>query len=741
MDYTLHRMLFTVVLIVSGLLVRAQDLALVEQPDPTDSLRFYEMPQITVLAERTGLFMRVPGSVRFLDPRELRLLQPLTGNEVLRRVPGLHVVDEEGAGLRLNVGIRGLDPDRSRSVLILEDGIPVALNPYGEPEMYYTPVIDRMSGVEVLKGSGQLLYGPQTIGGVINFITADPPAEAAGRVRLQGGQNGFFSGLASYGTTVGHTGVQVDLLRKQANNLGPTEFQLHDLNAKLKFRTGARSSVGVKLGVYDEVSNATYVGLTQPMFDRGGEDFVRLAPDDRLEVRRYALSATHRADFSDRLQLNTTAFGYTTTRNWQRQDFARAAPRNEAEAARLTGVVWGDSEAPGGALFMRTSNAHRNRQFEVAGLESRLRYQGTLGGRRSELHAGARYLYERAFEQRFNGTKPDARSGALVEDEIRTGQALSAFVQEQLFLTPRLALTGGLRLEHYSYERNILRRSYGGVLTDTNIVADSRTMALIPGLGINYNLNAQTTLFAGVHRGFAPPRIKDAINTAGEPFDLDAELSWNTEVGTRLQPLPGLSLEATAFYMYFSNQIIPVALSAGGVGAGLVNAGETEHRGAEATLVLDLGELLGTTYGLAFDANATFVDARFVGNRRARNAEGDTVSIRGNQTPYAPRVFLSNALTLTAPFGLGLRLTSTYVGAQFGDEVNTETPTPNGLVGRLDAYHLLDGTLFYNFPQFPASFNVAVKNALDERYLASRRPQGIRLGLPRLITAGVEVRF
>lgn len=127
-----------------------------------------EMPQFAIIADKDRIFSKVPGSVAFIDQETIKNLKPISGNEILRRVPGLHVVDEEGLGMRVNIGIRGLYPDRSRSVLMLEDGVPVALAPYGEPEMYYTPAIDRMAGVEILKGSGQILYGPQTIGGVVN---------------------------------------------------------------------------------------------------------------------------------------------------------------------------------------------------------------------------------------------------------------------------------------------------------------------------------------------------------------------------------------------------------------------------------------------------------------------------------------------------------------------------------------------------------------------------------------------
>ncbi len=86
-----------------------------------------EIPQITVFASRDRMFTKVPGSTGYVSREELTKIKPISGNEALRRVAGVHVVDEEGLGMRVNIGIRGLDPDRSRSVLVMEDGVPVAL--------------------------------------------------------------------------------------------------------------------------------------------------------------------------------------------------------------------------------------------------------------------------------------------------------------------------------------------------------------------------------------------------------------------------------------------------------------------------------------------------------------------------------------------------------------------------------------------------------------------------------------
>lgn len=708
------------------------------------SMVVIEMPQIAIITDRKGIFENIPGSVTYLDKKEINRINPVSGNEVLRRTPGLHVVDEEGAGLRVNIGIRGLDPDRSRSVLVLEDGIPVALSPYGEPEMYYSPAIDRMAGVEVVKGSGQIMYGPQTIGGVVNYITADPPAQEQGSVSLRGGQGGFFTGQMNYGNSFGKAGIQVNYLRKQADDMGMLNYRINDFSSKFRMQLNEKCSIGVKIGVYDEVSNATYVGLTQPMFDLGGLDYERLSPDDQLEVRRYSISATHQHQFSESFKLKTTAFAYTTTRNWRRQDFSSNSFDDEGNLvpppSNFTGVVWGDESIEGGALYMRNSTGNRNRNFEVAGIESKLTKEYSIGDKQSELSAGVRYLYERAFEQRIDGASANASVGTIREDEIRTGFGASAFVHNRTQLSNRFSITAGVRLENYDYERDIRRRRFGGVITDTSLVAASNVMSIIPGAGFNFNASEYVGFFGGIHRGFAPPRIKDAISGDGEPYELEAELSWNVELGTRGKFPNGLGYEVTAFYMDFSNQIIQVSESSGGIGSGVVNAGATEHYGIEAGLNAELNQWLGFKNLLLLSVSATYVEATFSAERFA-GGEATGGNIVGNRTPYAPDLMLSSALTYEMTSGFGLRVTSTYVSDQFTDIVNSVAPAANGRSGLIPAYHILDGGLQYRMRKINTVFNLSVKNITDERVIVSRRPQGIRVGLPRFITAGVKVNF
>lgn len=700
-----------------------------------------DMPQVTIVGYKDRLLAKVPGSVSVLKFKDIQTLQPISGNDIVRRVPGINITDEEGAGLRINIGIRGLDPDRSRSVLMLEDGIPVALNPYGEPEMYFTPVIDKVRSIEVLKGSGQVLFGPQTIGGVVNFITANPPDSATTEVRLRGGENGFFSGYASYGNTVGNTGFIVSFLRKQANNMGPTWFHINDLSAKLKIRLNDKSSIGFKLGLYDELSNSTYIGITTPMWLKAGaDDFVRIAPHDRLPVRRYNISATHNYRFTNNIQLQTTAFAYSISRNWQRQDFSYSRT-----AANQTGVVWGDPTISNGAIFMLNSNGHRNRQFEVMGVEPRLTIKGKLGNGEHQLKLGARALYEKANEQFVIGAKADATAGNIRDNEIRSGLALSAFVQEEWQLNKKLRLNAGVRAEQFDYSRRILRgrftvNSVSNVVRDTNVLASRNIVALIPGAGFSYEASEQFTFFGGVHKGYAPPRTKDAITPTGVTLDLDAENSWNYELGTRFAIGNIISGELTAFMMDFQNQIIPTSVSSGNANAtGLANGGATRHKGVELGVQWDISKTLGMKkWAVLLNNNLTYVNSRY-NEDRFLNKGTELVNVAGNKLPYAPEWIWNGTLAIESKQGLGMRLFSNYVAEQFADELNTVEASANGRTGLLDSRLLIDATAFYTLPNKKISFNISAKNLSNERYIASRRPEGIRVGIGRMVTAGVDI--
>lgn len=162
-----------------------------------------KIPLTEIIGTSPTALDHIPGSGKVITSESIQNNHRFTINEALREVPGVHVRDEDGLGIRPNIGIRGLDPTRSRKVHIMEDGVPIMLMPYADPSSYYFPPIFRFDRIEVLKGSGQLLYGPQTIGGVINLITRMPPTTPEGHFQVWGGNLNYLNTHFDYGGTWG----------------------------------------------------------------------------------------------------------------------------------------------------------------------------------------------------------------------------------------------------------------------------------------------------------------------------------------------------------------------------------------------------------------------------------------------------------------------------------------------------------------------------------------------------------
>ncbi len=681
--------------------------------------KLLEVPIIELIGERIEQIERIPGTAVVIPETRLSSVNPASANEVFRNVAGVNVRDEEGQGLRPNIGIRGLDPTRSRKVLVLEDGVPIALAPYGDPGLYYNPPIDRMKRVEILKGSGSILFGPQTVGGVINYITRQPSYVPTFSARIQGGSNDYYSGLFSYGGTWGDVGVEAMYLHKQGAGFREhSSFNIHDLTTQFALGLSTSTRLGVKINVYDEDSQSTYLGLTQPMFEEN--PYQNPAKNDRMKVQRYSASATLQQILGSDVLLTTTVYANNAVRNWGRQDYDREDRGRDYER------IVGNTDIPGGALYMRNSSGNRNREFTVYGLEPRLQLSYRLLGRDNELDLGTRVHFEDMHIQRIDGTTPTARSGTIREDEIRKTNAVSGFIQNRLLINGALNLTTGLRVEQFSFTRTFRRGVEDGELTDIYEGGTSSSTEIIPGAGITYKPIDRLTFFTGLHRGFSPPRVQDAIDSDAENRELDAEQSWNYELGIRTNPFVWMHGELTVYYMDFQNQIIPTS-EAGGIDTRLINAGETRHQGVESTVGIDFGNMLGYTSNLLVEGSLTISDAKFTSG-----------IYEGNTLPHAPEYMYSIGLMYRNPAGFDVQLTGYHSGKQFSDRANTVEGSPDGEIGLIDAYTVWDLSANYELPWLDATVYGTVKNLFDEVYIASRAPRGIFPGPFRQFNIGVR---
>ncbi len=671
---------------------------------------------------------RIPGATTVISEREMQRTQPLSANEALRRVPGVYVRDEEGMGLRPNISIRGMDPTRSRRVLVLEDGIPISLAPYSEPEMYYNPPVERMGRIEVIRGSGNVLYGPSTVGGVINYVTPAPPMRESYSLRTTAGDRGFFMGQMTYGNRVGNAGFVVSALRRQGDGFRGMGFEVTDVYGKFVLQLGPRQELMARLGVYNEGSNSTYLGLTQSMYERDPRQ--NPVPNDFFSVQRFSGALSHTWTPNSTFQLRTLAYGYTTTRNWDFQRYDRTPMANpslpiaeQRPGTLLYDRIVGDQSTPGGAIYLRDESLSADRAYQVYGFEPRLRARFRTGPFRHDVDLGGRVLHENSTVQVILGRGATSRSGDLATEQERNGTALAAFLQERWFITDRLNLVPGVRVESY-FSEVVQRRDLG---MDINRTSNSHFVEVIPGVSASYQWPA-VTLFGGMHRGYAPPRILPTINSSARDQLLAAEESLNYELGARVSVGNWLRAEATGFLMDFSNETVQVS----GEDTEFASIGHTRHTGVEAAAQVDIGRALHSRTSVFIGLRYTFVDARVVGDRTA--ADGVTRFVDGNTVPYAVPHTMVTSVGFETAWGLSAQASWLYVSQHFSDVDNSLFPAANGLFGPIPAYQTVDLAARYNHRRTGLGVSLTVKNLqgyfTDERgipnvYIASRSPQGI----------------
>lgn len=670
---------------------------------------------------------RIPGTVDVLDRRTLEASRVFTFTEALRKIPGINVRDEEGFGLRPNIGIRGLNPTRSAKVLLLEDNIPLTYAPYGDNSSYYHPPIDRFDRVEVVKGSGQILYGPTTVGGVINYVTPNPPANRTGSLTIVGGSRDYFNGQANYGDTIGSTGFTFDYLRKQGEAAREnTRTGLNDFNFKTVTSIGDRQALTTRVNYYGERSQLTYTGATEAEYDANPRG--NIYANDRFYGNRFGASATHAIVFNSNLVLSTDVYGSYFSRDWWRQ---------------TSNSLQRPSTTTGG-------NQGRLRDYLNLGIAPRFRASSRFLGARNETDFGFRFHYEDQNRVQKDGSTPIARDGVVVEDNERKAAATSAFIQNR-FDVGNFSITPGLRLEHVRYSRtNRL----------LNVSGKSDVTQLVPGIGIAYRTIGNTTVFAGAHRGFAPPRVEDVIsNTSGGAIELNAELSWNYELGFRTAPRRGLQLEATFFRMDYENQIVPSSL-AGGIGTLLTNGGQTLHQGAEFSGRIDSSAVFTSPHNFYFRTAYTYLPvARFESTRFSNISTFGTTSITGNRLPYAPEHLLNATIGYSHTSGFDALIEGVRISDQFADDLNLVNPfadsrfttsgttqaarlrlANSGQLGLVPSSMIYNATVNYNSERLRTTFFITAKNLFDQLYIADRA-RGILPGTPRLVQGGIKYRF
>jgi len=655
-----------------------------------------ELPSINVIDRQEGEASSIPGAIDIISPEEMEMIQPASLQDALKIVPGVNARDEEGYGAIPNIGIRGLSPNRSTKVLILEDGAPIQPSLFLSNASYYSPPVERISSIEVLKGATGLRYGPNTIGGVINYQSKTPLKDGIVKGKL--GSHGYRLLELEAGTSSEQKsmGGGINLITSEANGFRNNGYRMNDILVKGGMAIGQSQWLGLKLTRYENEINTSYVGLRP-------DEFIHTptknpAPDDQFLSNRTSFDINHELEIDTSTKLKTLMYWSQLERNFWRRDVASKTRQ---------GTSFVDC---GGTAYCVTG---RNRNFDMLGIDSRLFTNYQAFGIQNESEIGVR-LHSETMSNKTERSNagPRARTGVITGNENNDAKAVALYLQNRFLFTDQFAVTPGVRVESYRQNR---KNEMNGVQGQAN------NTELVPGIGATWQLAPELQLYSSVYKGFAPAMISAAISGDGVDQKLDAERSMNIEFGFRGQAQKW-TYEGAAFRMDFSNQIVNQALS-GGISK--TNGGQSLHQGAEGAL----GYAITSAWSVL--ANATYIPvAEF---------KGGTLGPIGNRIPYTPKLTGNLGLNYSKD-GLKSFLNAYHVSSQYADSANTVEESNDGTKGLIPSFTTLNWSVVYSPKRDIKLFGV-VRNLFDKKFISGRSPDGIFPGAERNFELGLAYQF
>jgi Fe(3+) dicitrate transport protein len=679
------------------------------------------------------------GSAHVIRSDQLERYEHDDPQAVLATVPGVYARGEDGIGLRPNIGIRGVNPDRSKKVALLEDGIPFAPAPYSASAAYYFPLITRMTDVRVIKGPAAIAYGPQTIGGAIDLITRPIPSRTEGAVDLATGQYGYGKLHGWVGSSDDRIGFLAEAvhLRNDGFKVLPSGADTGSVRNEWMLKGSyvvdpharERHEFRVKGTYSDEESNESYLGLTDAELRATPDRRYAASALDHMKWHRTAIALTHAYDPTKDFSITTTLYRNDLSRSWRKFNALRGASgfdvlndptngRNAVYAAVLRGET--DSSSTGEAILVGPNE----RTFAVHGIESRARWSTSTGPLTHRAEYGLRLHYDR-IERRHSEDAFRMTSGQLVPEGSPT--VVTAFNEAS---TEALAMhaVDAIGLQNLTITPGVRVEAMRSVYIDRAARTEQKrlTQALLPGIGAFYSLTRDLGVLAGVHRGFSPP----VPGSGAEP-----ELSVNYEAGTRFVRRR-MRAEVIGFYNDYSNLTDTCTLSSGCIDANLdrqFNAGRARTYGLEAFAE---HRIPLPVQGLEIPVNAAYTLTYSEFLRTFQSDDPIFGNVRpGDQMPYVPRHQANVSVGLEHQRAGG-SVSMTYVSAM--REIAGSLPLASTIA--TDDQVVFDASAYFEpIPHVRLYLNG--RNLFDERYLVARRPYGARPNAPRWIQVGVKVSF
>ena len=685
----------------------------------------------------SGMFLRSVRPSSVVSESELRQFNHTDIHRVVSRIPGVYVQEEDGLGLRPNIGIRGTGLERMEKLNVMEDGIIIAPAPYASPAAYYSPTMGRMQGLEIRKGSTQIKHGPFTTGGSLNYISTAIPSSSLNSVDFMVGSFGKTVLHVKSGNTMGQWGYLFEVYNdmtdgfKELDGGGDSGYSKTDVMAKVRYSMNANHAVEMKVSMTDEISDETYLGLSDDDYTANPLRRYRASQLDEMDADHSQFVLSYAGKLSDNLTMAVSAYNNEFARNWYKLNKVDglslgliADPAGNAAAFALMDAMDSDADA-----YRIKAN---NREYLSSGVQAVLNWSIENHDIQAGLRIHADEMDRFQWEDRYQmvGGKLNMTTAATPgtdSNRIDSAEATSLYVEDRM-TSGNFIVTGGLRYEEITVKREDWGKTDPTRAGDASIKEDTFDV-IVPGVSVEYALEDGTTLGYGIHKGFAPHGPGGTKVVDGVTQEVKSEESWNHEWTVR--SYEGLNgLELTFFMNKYDNLLGADTAATGGTGSNeLYNGGAVDVSGLELYLrrmLMDNGSIQ-----LPIEIAYTKTNTEF---RESFDGFWGDVS-RGDELPYIPETMVSVNL------GVNMDKTSVNIGLKHNSAARTTAGS-----GRLDDANSTDALTLIDLGvkhslQNNITLSMGIKNLLDKDAVVARRPYGARPTMPRSISLGVNYNF
>lgn len=661
---------------------------------------------------------------------EVILLDQVVGNaatnnarQIYSQVVGLNIYESIDAGLQLNVGGRGLDPNRTSNFNTRQNGYDISADVLGYPESYYTPPAEALSQIQVIRGAASLQYGTQ-FGGLINFKMKAPSENPISLTTRQSiGSFGLFNTFNSLSGTVGKFSYYTYLNYKTGDGFRPNSgFESTNYFGSFGYQITEQTSATLEFTSLNYLAQQPG-GLTDVQFNENPNFSNRTRNWFGVNWKLLALKLKHK--ISTKSDLSFTLFGLDAERN-------AVGFRGDPTELNQNPITQVDEQDTDGSYFF--SRDLIKGQFNNWGAEARFLTRYSFKGNDAVLLVGSKYYDANNTSLQGPGSRGTDANFDLALDENPNyvnqsdfsfpNKNLAFFGENILFLNDRLSITPGFRFEYIKTESRGVYNREGldlvGTVQPLGDTTDNRIFErsfVLFGVGASYEPSESVEIYANLSQNYRSVTFSD-IRVTNPTFIIDPDISdergYTFDVGVRGRLRDLISYDIGGYGLLYDDRIGIILDDRanrvrGNIGTALIAGFEFF---ADWNLV-NTFQWTPSTFRLNWFVNSAITESTYLNS--------DENNVEGKKVEFIPTVNLKTGLRFGYKNLLG-SLQFTYLSEQFTDVENSKVPEDtdnrNGVIGTIPAYSIMDFSLSYAFEQF--KIETGVNNLLDEKYFTRR---------------------